>query len=91
MAKIVEPFDKNSAEAKVVIGFARENGSTEFFEGSIKGKVVKPRGDKGFGWDSIFLPDGMDKTFGELTIEEKAKISMRSEAFKKLADFILKF
>ena len=90
LAKMVEPFKNNRAEAKVIIGFNRENGSTEFFEGSIKGSVVTPRGNNGYGWDPIFIADGMDKTFGELTIEEKEKVSMRGEAFRKLADFIAK-
>ena len=90
LAKMVEPFNNNRAEAKVIIGFQTENGYTEFFEGSIKGQVVKPRGDKGYGWDPIFMADGMNKTFAELTIEEKAKVSMRGTAFKKLADFISK-
>ena len=61
-----------------------------FLKDQIKGKIVKPHGDKGYGWDPIFLPDGFDKTFGEMTIEYKAGISMRSVAFKKLADFISK-
>ena len=48
------------------------DGHSELFEGRVFGKIVwPPRGDKGFGYDPIFQPDGSSKTFGELTSEEK--------------------
>jgi non-canonical purine NTP pyrophosphatase (RdgB/HAM1 family) len=90
LAKIAESFGNTNAEAKVVIGLAKEDGSNEFFEGVAKGKVVKPRGETTFGWDPIFQPEGYDKTYAEMGPEEKNKISSRKIAFQKLADFILK-
>ena len=61
-----------------------------FFEGSIKGKIVFPRGKNGFGWDRIFQPSGHNKTFAEMTKEEKFKISMRTVAVNKLKNFLSK-
>ena len=82
-------LNKNySATAKVTIGFIKEDNTLNYFEGEIKGKIVAPRGENGFGWDSIFEPAGKNKTFAEMTAEEKNKISMRKIAFQKLANFL---
>ena len=60
------------------------------FIGSIKGTIAQfPRGNSGFGWDSIFIPEGYDKTFAELGSVEKNKISMRQIAFRKLHDYFM--
>ncbi len=90
LVKIVEDFGNNKAEATVVIGYLSEQGEISFFEGSIQGTIVSPRGDNGFGWDPIFLPDGETKTFGEMVTEEKNKMSMRKIAFQKLKEAISK-
>ena len=61
-----------------------------FFEGKISGVIAhEPRGEGGFGYDSIFVPDGYEKTFAELSAEQKNQISHRAIAVKKFADFIL--
>ncbi len=77
-----------TAEARTVIGYIDELGECHYFEGIINGQIVEPRGSNGFGWDAIFRPDGYDKTFAEMTTEEKNKISMRQQAAIKLADFL---
>ncbi len=65
------------------------NGKTFFFEGKIDGKIIFERkGQNGFGYDSIFIPKGHSKTFAELNLVEKNKISHRSEALKKLIMFL---
>ncbi len=65
------------------------NGKTFFFEGKIDGKIIFERkGQNGFGYDSIFIPNGHSKTFAELNLVEKNKISHRSEALKKLIMFL---
>ena len=65
------------------------NGKTFFFEGKIEGKIIFERkGKNGFGYDSIFIPNGHSKTFAELNLVEKNKISHRSEALKKLIMFL---
>ncbi len=86
--KLVENFENKKAEAKVIVGAGFENGEIEFFDGVISGKVVSPRGENGFGWDKIFMPEGFDKTFAEMAQDEKNEISMRKIAFQKLKDYL---
>lgn len=65
-------------------------GKEYFFEGRVKGIIIdEKRGGKGFGYDPIFIPDGYNRTFSEMTVEEKNAISHRSIAVKKLANFLL--
>ena len=65
------------------------DGKTFFFEGKIEGKIIFERkGQNGFGYDSIFIPNGHSKTLAELNLVEKNKISHRSEALKKLIMFL---
>ncbi|MDX2083529.1 MAG: RdgB/HAM1 family non-canonical purine NTP pyrophosphatase [Rickettsiales bacterium] len=59
------------------------------FEGRIDGKLKFPAvGNKGFGYDPIFIKDGMNKTFGEIAADEKDKISHRGVAFAKFLDWL---
>lgn len=59
------------------------------FEGICNGKIIsEKRGEKGFGYDPIFVPDGFDKTFAEMTQDEKASVSHRGKAVKKLIQFL---
>ncbi|MDP6691334.1 MAG: RdgB/HAM1 family non-canonical purine NTP pyrophosphatase [Alphaproteobacteria bacterium] len=70
-----------------VLSLAWPDGHVESFEGRIYGTMVwPPRGDKGFGYDPMFQPDGYDVTFGELDYDEKQRISHRAVAFQKLID-----
>ena len=65
------------------------DGNTFFFEGKIDGKIIfNKRGTNGFGYDSIFIPNGYNKTFAELNSVEKNEISHRSKALKKLIIFL---
>ncbi|MDF2517808.1 MAG: non-canonical purine pyrophosphatase [Sphingobacterium sp.] len=65
------------------------NEQQHFFEGSIEGQIIKERrGIDGFGYDPIFIPDGHDKTFAEMSAEEKNAISHRAIAVGKLADYL---
>lgn len=60
-----------------------------FFEGTIEGRIIENRkGEKGFGYDPIFIPNGYDKTFAEMTAEEKNAISHRSIAVAKMAKYL---
>ncbi len=83
--KMAERFGNSKAEAKTIIGFSDSLGNVSFFEGTLKGNIVSPRGE-GFGWAPIFQPEGSSKTFGEMTMEEKNKISMRKIAMEKLRE-----
>ncbi len=65
------------------------DGNLYQFEGEVWGHIAEePRGEHGFGYDPVFIPDGYDKTFAEMTLEEKNKISHRAKAVKKLVDFL---
>jgi XTP/dITP diphosphohydrolase len=74
------------------------DGHVEDFEGRVDGVVTwPPRGDAGFGYDPLFLPDGFDRTFGEMSAQEKhglpphgKGLSHRARAFVKLADACLR-
>jgi XTP/dITP diphosphohydrolase len=70
-----------------VLALAWPDGHTECFEGRVHGDLIwPPRGDKGFGYDPMFLLDGYDVTFGEMNNDEKQRISHRAVAFQKLID-----
>ncbi len=85
---ITDKLGDNKAEAKTIIGYAENKHQVHFFAGSIKGRIVFPRGDSNFGWDPIFQPEGYSKTFAEMNSEEKNAISMRRIALNKLKEFI---
>lgn len=76
------------ATAVTVIGY--HNGSQMyFFEGAVKGNIAShARGENGFGWDNIFIPTGYDKTFAQMTAEEKNACSMRKIALVKFMQVI---
>ncbi|HRS54332.1 MAG TPA: RdgB/HAM1 family non-canonical purine NTP pyrophosphatase [Bacteroidales bacterium] len=64
-------------------------GKEFFFEGIVNGIITKnPKGNNGFGYDPIFIPEGYNKTFAELTYEEKNKLSHRAKALQEMAIFI---
>jgi non-canonical purine NTP pyrophosphatase (RdgB/HAM1 family) len=86
ITKLAETFG-NKAIAKNVLGYF-DGEKIIFVEGIVEGSIVSPRGENGFGWDKIFMPEGYDKTFAEMTSEEKNKISMRKLAFEKLIEHL---
>jgi XTP/dITP diphosphohydrolase len=81
---------ERSARFRCVIALARDGKLLRTFEGAVEGMIVDhPRGDRGFGYDPIFLPDGFDATFGELPAEAKNKISHRARAIAALREALL--
>lgn len=85
---IVSKRDSQKATARAIIGYAADPKSIQFFEGTIPGQIVSPRGEARFGWDPIFQPDGFEKTFAEMTPEEKNAVSHRKQAATKLKEFL---
>ncbi len=62
-----------------------DDGQVQSFEGRVDGTLTwPPRGDKGFGYDPMFIPAGHDQSFGEMGPEAKHRISHRADAFRKL-------
>lgn len=80
--------ENRNAQFRTVVAFV--NGQNEhFFEGVCRGKIIHDqRGEKGFGYDPVFVPDGYEKTFAELSSTEKNKISHRGLAVEKFIRFI---
>jgi len=86
--------DKRKATFVAVLCLARPGHEPLFFRGEVDGTVIwPPKGDKGFGYDPIFWPDGLDRTFGEMMSAEKhawtpgqpTALSHRARAFQKFA------
>lgn len=80
-------YKNYNATASVTIGYT-DGSEIKYFTGSIKGKIVRPKGDNGFGYDPIFIPEGHAKTYHEMTHDEKNKISHRRKALDKLKKFL---
>jgi len=74
------------AEARTLIGYYSRN-KIRYFQGIVKGKIVFPR-ESNFGWDAIFMPEGYDEVMGEMSLEDKNEISMRSIAVRKLKEYL---
>lgn len=91
MQKLLKNLDgktNRTAQFKTVITLTWPNGEEQFI-GTVKGKIIQEmRGKDGFGYDPIFVPDGYDRTFAEMSREEKNKISHRAIAVKKLVEFL---
>ncbi|PID52145.1 MAG: purine NTP pyrophosphatase [Candidatus Moraniibacteriota bacterium] len=84
---IAQKNNETTAQARAIVGYS--NGRrTEYFEGVVDGHIVAPQGEKSFGWDPIFKPDGFEQTFAQMTIDQKNAISHRRQAFEKLKNFL---
>lgn len=80
--------ENRKARFKTVIALVLNN-KLHHFEGIVNGTIAhSKKGDKGFGYDPIFIPEGYKKSFAELSLNEKNEISHRSIAVKKLINFI---
>lgn len=77
--------EPRTAAFNCTLCLAWPDGHDEIFEGRVEGRLVWPmRGENGFGFDPIFLPNGHDLTFGEMEPADKKAISHRADAFAKL-------
>ena len=77
------------AHFKTIIAYIDADGKEQLFEGNVDGTIIEEkRGDKGFGYDPIFVPVGYDKTFAEMSAEQKNSMSHRAMALKAFSDFI---
>jgi non-canonical purine NTP pyrophosphatase (RdgB/HAM1 family) len=90
ISRIAGCFENRRVTARCLVGVT--DGSVELFgEGVVEGTVAsQPRGEGGFGWDSIFIPDGRDRSYGEMSVVEKNRISHRRLAFESLRTALAK-
>lgn len=85
--ELCEKYNNFKAKASVTIGYT-DGTKIEYFSGNMKGTIVKPKSNNGFGYDPIFIPKGYLKTYHEMTMGEKNKISHRRKAIDKLKRFL---
>ncbi len=80
--------ENRDARFRTVIALIIE-GKEYIFEGIVEGRIISGRrGTDGFGYDPVFIPEGGSRTFAEMTLDEKNKISHRARAFEKLRSFL---
>ena len=85
---MLEGFPDRGARAETLV--AAFDGELNIFQGEMRGVIASaPRGNNGFGWDSIFIPLGQERTLGEMTAVEKDIVSMRRTAFERFASSVL--
>jgi len=86
--KMLEGFVDKTAYAQCIFTYCAGPDSKPItFVGRTNGKIVKPRGPEGFGWDPVFEPEGYDQTFAELDKEVKNKISHRYKSLMKVKNY----
>ena len=88
LAKMLDGFSDRGAEAVSVLALARPDqreADVVVAEGRVAGSIaLHPRGENGFGWDVLFIPEGETRTFAEMSEEEKNSASHRARAFEQL-------
>jgi XTP/dITP diphosphohydrolase len=83
--------ENRKARFRTVIALILEK-KEYFFEGIVNGKIIREKkGNNGFGYDPIFVPDGKDCTFAEMDLAEKNTVSHRARAFEKLKEFLINY
>ena len=89
LLEALKNVENRKARFRTVIALNLD-GKQYLFEGKVEGIITKEQhGEKGFGYDPIFLPDGFDQTFAEMPMEIKNKISHRGRATQKLIEFLM--
>ncbi|MEM8549282.1 MAG: RdgB/HAM1 family non-canonical purine NTP pyrophosphatase [Verrucomicrobiota bacterium] len=83
------PTEQRTAQFVCVFCLLGKDGSEQVFEGACPGKMIDaPRGENGFGYDPLFVPDSYTRTFAELGAETKNRISHRARAVERLAAWL---
>lgn len=90
-AKIFGAPDASSKAVATTVLCYVDGKKFNIFKGEIQGSITNtPKGDFSFQWDCVFIPEGFDKTFAEMSVEEKNKVSMRGRALGEFVKFINK-
>lgn len=95
MDKLLSEMEKSQNKSRkahfsCVVSIAYPDGRYELFEGRVDGKIAteKMYGDGGFGYDPVFIPDGYDCSFAQMSKTEKNKISHRGRAMQKFKEYV---
>lgn len=92
MQKVLEGLagkENRKARFRTSIALILEEGGQHLFDGIVEGHIIEtPRGTLGFGYDPIFVPEGHDRTFAEMSSQEKNEISHRGRAVQQLVSFL---
>lgn len=88
LCRLLDKSEDRTATATVMYGFY-DGETLELFSAEQKGSIAdRPKGEQGFGWDSIFIPDGCQKTWAEMDYEEQRKTSLRGLIIPQLQTFL---
>jgi XTP/dITP diphosphohydrolase len=88
LCRLLDGNENRDALAEVKFAICDERG-VHIFSGLMEGKIaLAPKGEAGFGWDPIFIPKGYNRTWAEMTDDEKHKTSMRKIALEKMYNFL---
>ena len=90
LAAIAYALNNRAARARCCVGYWNGRGVQTFMGEALGEILVEPRGERHFGWDAWFQPRGSNKTFAEMTDEEKDAVSHRGHAYRKLAEVLRK-
>ena len=85
------PFGKRTAHFNCTLAFKKPGQETQLFEGTVEGFILpEARGEGGFGYDPVFLPEGEQRSFAEMPAHQKGEISHRGRALRKFINFLKK-
>ena len=91
ICQMMQGFKHREATAVTYLGYHSEDGLVDVFRGRIRGRIAQePRGDHGYGWAAIFIPDGFDQTYAEMSFEKQINISTRMRATSKFYTAVFK-
>lgn len=84
----LQASQNRSARFRTVLTYVTAAGQWQF-SGEVRGEITeRPRGDQGFGYDPLFVPEGHNRTFAQMPLEEKNSMSHRGRAMEKLVTFL---
>ena len=88
LCKLADGLDHRGARAEILYGL-HDGQQIHYFYAARDGRIAEtPRGSNGFGWNAIFIPDGMNKTYAELTDDELRQAGHRAEAVAQVKSFL---
>ncbi|MCB9422843.1 MAG: non-canonical purine NTP pyrophosphatase [Ardenticatenaceae bacterium] len=91
ICQMMTTFSHREATAVTYLGYHSEDGVVDVFQGYIRGRIAhEPRGSDGYGWASIFIPDGSEQTYAEMSFEKRIDISTRTRATSQFYTAVFK-